>query len=150
MGLLFAGVVVVAGLGGWLFPSGGAVPVADQPVARVVVGGHVVRVHVAGDEADRDAGLSDEGPLGGWGEWFVFPSSGRHLFWMAGMRYRLDVVWVSAGWRVVGLWLGARPCGVGGFCRAFGGGAVARYVLEVASGSVARFGWRLGSPVVFR
>lgn len=61
-----------------------------------------MRVSLADSDSERQQGLSgrdflaeDEGML------FVFEEPGRHGFWMNGMKFPLDFIWIS-GDRVVG------------------------------------------------
>jgi hypothetical protein len=64
--------------------------------ASATVNDHVLRTEVAFFPWDLEKGLSrrdsleeDQGML------FVFPSSGRPVFWMKDMKFPLDVLWIK-------------------------------------------------------
>jgi uncharacterized protein len=104
----------------------------------VKVGNTKVRAEVAGDAAARRRGLSGRARLAdGRGMLFVFPSRGPRTFWMKGMRFPLDILWINRG-RVKGI---ARdvPVPRGSLPVYPSGGPVDR-VLEVPAGWSARHG----------
>ena len=80
-----------------------AAPTATQPTADTVdvrVGDATVRAEVADDDAERARGLSGRARLArDAGMYFVLPSTSTR-FWMKGMRFPLDMVWIR-GDRVV-------------------------------------------------
>ncbi len=64
----------------------------------VVINNALIKVEVADTQAKRKSGLggreklaSDEGML------FVFDGSGKHPFWMKGMKFPLDIIWLDRG-----------------------------------------------------
>jgi len=67
------------------------------------INGQEFRVEVAKDDQGRTRGLSgreylapDQGML------FIFDTAGNHGFWMKGMKFPLDIVWVKDN-RIVGI-----------------------------------------------
>jgi uncharacterized membrane protein (UPF0127 family) len=94
--------VALAGCGGSEDKS--AATPATQPPApervRVHVGDVVVQAEVADDPSERSQGLSGRVPLGrDEGMLFLLPDDAP-TFWMKGMRFGLDIVWIR-GRRVV-------------------------------------------------
>src|SRR5687768_8240241 len=72
----------------------------STPGAQVRVGDASVRAEVADDEASRRQGLSGRERLGAdEGMLFVLPGDSPS-FWMKGMRFPLDIIWIRQG-RVV-------------------------------------------------
>ncbi|MCL6647521.1 MAG: DUF192 domain-containing protein, partial [Chloroflexi bacterium] len=68
----------------------------QEPYAQVEVGGTVVWARLALTPEQRTQGLSgverldpDEGML------FVYPVKGRYPFWMRGMLFPLDMLWID-------------------------------------------------------
>lgn len=75
---------------------------ADQ-TAWVSIGDQRFAVEVATDDASRSRGLSGRERLPpGNGMWFVLPDIGRPGFWMRGMRFPIDLIWVSPDGKVAG------------------------------------------------
>lgn len=76
------------------------VPFLPQPVklAQVEVDGAVLNVEIADTPATRSEGLggrenlaSDSGML------FIFDSIGQYSFWMKGLKFPLDFIWIKDG-----------------------------------------------------
>jgi uncharacterized membrane protein (UPF0127 family) len=62
---------------------------------RILIDGKPLYVSIASDEMTREQGLGgreslaeDEGML------FVFPDDSVHAFWMKGMKFALDMLWI--------------------------------------------------------
>lgn len=57
---------------------------------------------VANTEAEREKGLSGRESIGlNEGMYFVFESPGTYGFWMKGMKFPIDIVWISEG-KIIG------------------------------------------------
>jgi uncharacterized protein len=84
--------------------TAGASGSAAKPRTVVVqVGGARVKAEVARDAAARRRGLSGRARLGeGRGMLFVFGERAPRTFWMKGMRFPLDIIWIARG-RVTGI-----------------------------------------------
>ncbi len=110
-----------------------------------------VRVELAQTAAERTRGLGGHAPLGeGEGMLFIFPAPGRHSFWMKGMTFALDIIWIR-GEQVVHLAAAVPPPRPGTPDSAlpiYTPPAAADYVLEVPAGFAARWGIQTGSRVV--
>lgn len=62
---------------------------------RVRVKNHVLSVDVAATPSDREKGLSGRASLApDAGMLFVFDAPARHGFWMRGMNFPLDFIWI--------------------------------------------------------
>ena len=73
--------------------------------------GTTILVEVADTPEARSAGLSNRERLGSVdGLLLKWDSAGRHPIWMADMRFPLDLVWLDAKGRVVGLLVNVPPC----------------------------------------
>ncbi len=75
------------------------------PERSLIVGKANLTVEVAATDAARAQGLSDRDTLPeGRGMLFTFERPGTYGFWMHGMRFPLDFVWIAKG-RVVAVTL---------------------------------------------
>jgi uncharacterized membrane protein (UPF0127 family) len=71
---------------------------ANLTATTIAVGGISVTVEIADEPAERAHGLADrDGLAPGTGMIFVFSESGPRSFWMKGMRFCLDMVWIEQG-----------------------------------------------------
>ena len=120
---------------------------------RAEFGSVHVTLEVARTEAQRRTGLAGHRPLGeSEGMLFVFESASRGAFWMKGMTFPIDILWIEAG-RVVHLERHV-PAPAPGTPDAglpiLTPSEAATYVLEVAAGFADRHGITVGSPVTLR
>ena len=132
-------------------------PSAASPPATTVAGPEVrfdsvvVRVELAQTAAERTRGLGGHAPLGAdEGMLFVFPAAGRHSFWMKGMTFALDIIWIRDGQvvYVVADVPPPRPGTPDSELPIYTPPAAANYVLEVPAGFAARWGIQAGSRIV--
>ncbi len=70
---------------------------------------HILHVLVADSKEERIQGLSyrEQIPLDGM--LFIFPSSKKYAFWMKGMSFPLDIIWINENGEVVGFKENALP-----------------------------------------
>ncbi len=119
------------------------------PYWSVMVGDTKFSLVVANTVATRTKGLSGHAPLGEReGMLFVFDLPTEDSFWMQGMLFPIDFIWVSRG-EVVGVTENARPMAETGFMLYRPPMFVDR-VIEVAAGSVKKFGVKPGDAVRYR
>lgn len=125
-------------------------PATSDSGPRVVFpNGFVVSVEIAADDEMRARGLMYRDHLDpGRGMLFVFPRDDVFSFWMKNTRIPLDMIWIDANRRVVGILANVPPCRVED-CPSYGPGVIARYVLEVGGGESARRGLKIGDSLQF-
>lgn len=128
--------------GGGSSPGGGAAPQVAFPTVGVTV-------ELARTDAARGQGLGGHAPLDEReGMLFIFEQPGLHAFWMKGMTFPLDIIWIEDE-RVVHVEAGipapspneddsSRPI--------YSPAAPARYVLEVNAGFAQKYGISRGTP----
>ncbi len=116
-------------------------------IQYVKIAGKTLRVEVADTSAERAKGLSgrtglkeEEGML------FVFPSLGRHAFWMKEMNFAIDIVWLGGDKQVVYVKENVLP---ESYPETFSPPEDAKYVLEAVSGFSARNNLKIGDAVEF-
>ena len=100
--LLLAVTMVLSMLGGALSPaaSPSLLQTAPSPLqtAEITVGGVPLTVELAYLPADRSRGLGyREGLAPGTGMLFLFEGPAPRSFWMRGMRFCIDIVWIENG-----------------------------------------------------
>jgi uncharacterized membrane protein (UPF0127 family) len=151
--LLLALTMIVGMVGGALAPGRSpALPQVAQPplqTAEIAVGGVPLTVELAYLPADTSRGLGyREGLAPGTGMLFLFEGPAPRSFWMRGMQFCIDIIWIEHG--VIQ--------GAESVCPAPAGTADAdltsyispvpvTYVLEVPAGWLAAYGLGPGTPV---
>lgn len=121
-------------------------PAATLPHAVVSVAGHRIQVEVADSVAARIRGLSGrEGLAADHGMLFPYAVAGRRGFWMKGMHFDLDLIWIRDK-RIVDMTLRV-PHAIGEFPPVYRPAEPVNMVLEVPAGTAQRLGWRRGDPV---
>lgn len=115
-----------------------------------------VRAEVAENAVDHARGLGGHAPLGTTdGMIFVFQTPGSHAFWMKGMTFNLDILWIDGAadsLKVVHLAsdVPAFPTDTpDGRLPIYSPSRPARYVLEVNAGFADDHGITIGTPVTF-
>ncbi len=118
----------------------------------VRVGDLTIRAEVARSPEERALGLggrdsmpSDAGML------FVFEQAGQPSFWMRGMRFPLDFVWISADLRVADVTerVPPEPGTPDAELTRYPPDAPVLYVLEINAGLIEQAGIRAGDAVAF-
>ena len=73
---------------------------ADQQISghSLTIGNHKVNIEIAADEESRNLGLGGRHILDpNDGMLFVFDSPSEYSFWMKGMHFDLDFIWIKDG-----------------------------------------------------
>lgn len=119
----------------------------------VHVGAGTFIVEVADDTAERAVGLSGRDSLAqGAGMWFAYLDAGQRSFWMRGMRFPIDIVWVNSSMTVVGITENAPvppPETSPGDLPQYSPGIPIMYVLEINTGLAHDLGIEVGALVTF-
>jgi uncharacterized membrane protein (UPF0127 family) len=135
----------------------GPVPAASQPQPstsssgpRVILpNGSVIVVEVVADDESRAQGLMYRDHLDpAAGMLFLFGEDQRHSFWMKNTRIPLDMIFIDANRRIVGIERDVPPCKVQD-CPSYGPDADSRYVLELAGGVAKQHGLKDGDVLRF-
>lgn len=113
----------------------------------VNIGNIQVKVYLAKNDLERGRGLSytkalleDEGML------FVFDKSDIYQFWMKGMNYPLDIIWINDQKRIIHIEHSLSP---ETFPNLFSSESPALYVLEVNAGFCEKHQIKIGDIVSF-
>ena len=124
--------------------------VSPLPTTAIVVGGVPLTVEVASDPEALALGLGGrDGLAPGTGMLFVFDAPAVRSFWMRGMRFCLDIIWIEGG-VIQGVAEGVCPAAAGtpdAELPGYRSSTPVSYVLEVPAGWTAANGLGIGTKV---
>lgn len=113
----------------------------------IIVGRTHIPVSVADTGPLREQGLSGTEMLSkGTGKLFIFDTSDSYGFWMKDMAYPIDIVWIDADWKVVGVSERATPLS---YPTIFYPPTPVRYVLELNAGEAVGDNFSIGTTLRF-
>jgi uncharacterized membrane protein (UPF0127 family) len=117
---------------------------------NVVIGGHTIHVELAITNAEKEKGLGYRDSLPeNSGMLFVFQNKDKYGFWMKGMRFPLDFIWID-GNKIVDLSQNIpNPAGDTTQPVSLAPSAPADKVLEVNAGVIQSLGVHIGDTVLF-
>ena len=111
--------------------------------------GFVVKVEIAAEPERRAEGLMFRDHLApGTGMLFLFPQDDYLAFWMKNTRIPLDMVFMDAQHRIVGVEENVPPCKFDP-CPSYGPDGMSRYVLEVSGGVTKQHNLKAGDVLRF-
>ena len=103
-----------------------------------------IKLEIAETNYERNIGLSSHYTLSlDWGMIFLFENYGEQRFYMKGMRFPIDIIWIDENFTVTRVLNNAQPCTNG--CETYSG--FAKYVLEVNSGIAGMLNITKGSKI---
>ena len=128
-------------------------PTEAPPAPQAIFANVAVTLEVARTDQERQMGLGGHAPLGETdGMLFVFERPSFYAFWMKGMLFALDMMWIENG-QVVHLERTVPnfpPSTPDLLLPVYAPRAAATYVLEVNPGFTERYGIDVGSAVQLR
>ncbi|PIR86719.1 MAG: hypothetical protein COU11_04385 [Candidatus Harrisonbacteria bacterium CG10_big_fil_rev_8_21_14_0_10_49_15] len=144
--LLVLGLVVVFAIIAIITKSAIKKPITNPEQARVQIGEYTYMVDIADTGSEHAQGLSgrESLPTNG-GMLFVFPTQRLQSFWMRGMNFPLDIIWINDE-KVIGFAQDV-PVPEGGQLPLYRSPEPADMVLELAAGTVAADGIKVGDSV---
>ncbi|MCY4448234.1 MAG: DUF192 domain-containing protein [Chloroflexi bacterium] len=126
---------------------------SGYPQAEVTVEGFTFGVDVADTYERRGLGLGGRDRLARErGMWFDMGGTGNATFWMRGMRFPIDIVWISDDLVVTGVAERLpfpEPGTPDSSLPRYSSGVPIRYVLEINAGLAEELGIGEGSAVIF-
>jgi uncharacterized membrane protein (UPF0127 family) len=112
-------------------------------IRRIYVKNNLVKAEVVESPEKREKGLSErEGLAEGRGMLFVMSGTNFPRFWMKGMRFSIDIIWIDNG-RVIGFEKNISPKD----SRVFTSPAAAGYVLEVPAGFCDKYNIEINNAI---
>lgn len=99
--------VIFGGL--YIFKSTLSQNTAISTQTYIMINGTKIKIEIADSPAKRAKGLGDRISIASdSGILFSFPQVGNYSFWMKGMKFPIDIIWIN-GVKVVDLIKGAAP-----------------------------------------
>jgi uncharacterized membrane protein (UPF0127 family) len=122
---------------------------ASAPDAWIEIHGQRVSLEVADTPRKQEKGLGERDSLA-WhhGMYFEYDEPAFYAFWMKGMRFSIDIVWLRDG-RIVDLDANV-PFEKGGNGPTLRPSVLADAVLEVPAGYSAANGWQIGDRAIYQ
>lgn len=76
---------------------------SQKEIKEIIIRGHTIHAEVSRTAETNTLGLSGREEIcRSCGMLFLFPEKSRHSFWMKGMQFNLDIIWISDN-RIVGI-----------------------------------------------
>ncbi len=125
---------------------GGDGPNGPEAEAWLEIRGQRISVEIVDTPAKRSKGLGERDSLA-WdhGMYFEYSEPAFQAFWMKGMRFSIDIIWLRDG-RIVGFETNV-PFEKGGNGPTVRSRELSDAVLEVPAGYSVVLGWRIGDRV---
>jgi len=121
--------------------------VDNSKIKEVYLAGERISVDLALSNEEHAQGLSGRTNLSpNEGLLFVFENPGRYYFWMKGMNFPIDIIWITEDMKVSYIKENALPTD---FLETFGPDSDSKYVLEVVAGFSVEHGLKVGDRVYF-
>src|SRR6185436_10073020 len=115
----------------------------DGSSTTIVIGNHIYPIEIATTLVDQARGLSGRTSLPqGQGMLFTFATSSMQAFWMHGMEFPLDFVWIDGG-KVIGVTEQVPADSQ----EIYNPPAPSKFVLELNAGTVQKDGIKVGDAV---
>lgn len=119
--------------------------------AKVDVDGFEIMADIAMTPEQHEKGLSIKDTLKeNEGMLFMFQKEGRYNFWMNGMKFPIDILWLDMAGKVVHIESNLQPCVTEKNCPDFAPTKDALYVLEVVAGFAERHNVKIGTDIDFQ
>ena len=109
-------------------------------------------VQIADTEGERELGLSYRSAMEDKsGMFFDFPSDSTNGFWMKGMKFNLDIIFISSDYKIIKIFKQLQPCSDDlSKCLGYAPDKPYRYVLEINGGLSDKLGITEGQTVVVK
>jgi uncharacterized membrane protein (UPF0127 family) len=116
-------------------------------IQYVKIAGQSIKVDLALTTAEQQKGLGGRNELkDNEGMLFVFAQPGRYYFWMKGMNFPIDIIWIGENMKVIYLKKNALS---ESYPETFGSDVNAKYILEVVAGFSEKNNLKEGDSVEF-
>lgn len=113
---------------------------------KVEIGGQTFKVEVVKDSWELEKGLGGRKSLAeNRGMLFIFPKEDYYQFWMKGMNFSIDIIWINQG-KIVDIKEKA-PIPTTHLLDSYRPESPAKYVLEINAGLSEKYGFKVGDEV---
>jgi uncharacterized protein len=133
------------------FLDGISIPTNRYLKADVSVNGYKLVADLALTQDQQTKGLAVKNHINeSEGMLFVFQQPSRPSFWMKGMKFPIDIVWLGANRSVVYIESNLEPCPSQGDCPGYVPSRDSLYVLETTAGFSHRHNVKVGTQTNFQ
>ena len=115
------------------------------------IGGFIINIDIALTDKQKQDGLSirnnmqeNEGMI------FVFKEPKQQSFWMKGMKFPIDIIWLDANLSIVHIQKSLQPCESFISCPSYRPSSNALFVLETVSGFADSHDLKIGKKINFK
>jgi uncharacterized membrane protein (UPF0127 family) len=117
----------------------------SQQLSELKIGEKIIFVEVVRTEKERGEGLSERKSLAeDSGMLFVFDQLDFYSFWMKGMNFPIDIVWLDENLKIIDFSLSVEPKT---YPKSFLPREPALYALEINAGLVGKYGLKIGDLI---
>lgn len=110
------------------------------------INGKVFKVEIVKTPWEQEQGLSGRKSLAeNKAMLFVFPQEDYYQFWMKGMNFSIDIIWINQG-KIVDIKKNA-PIPITQYLEQYRPDAPAKYILEIGAGLVEKYNFKVGDNV---
>ena len=114
---------------------------------KVIIKNETFKVEVLKNEWELERGLSGRDKLAkNKGALFVFSKEDKHSFWMKGMKFPIDIVWIKNN-KIVDI-KERLPIPITQYYKSYTPTSSVRYVLEINAGLSEKYGFETGDEVL--
>lgn len=118
-----------------------------ENIKYVKIAGQNIKVDLALTKETQGTGLSGRKELAqNQGMLFVFDHPDKYYFWMMGMNFPIDIIWIGEDMKVVYIKKNAQP---EDFLETYGPDVNTKYVLEVVAGFSDKNNLKEGDSILF-
>jgi len=119
----------------------------DYEILKIEINGKIFEVEIADIILKRTKGLSGRESLAeNQGMLFLFEKSSKRSFWMAGMNFPLDIIWIN-GNKIVDISKNIQPPKNIELPAIISPSVEADKVLELSAGAVEKFNIKIGDEI---
>lgn len=140
-------VIIIVLILGFLLINYFSVISKKENIQYVKIAGQNIKVDLANTLESRTKGLSGRQELKeNEGMLFVFDHEGLYPFWMKGMNFPIDIIWINKDLKVVYIKKDVSPLS---YPETYTSSENAKYILEVVAGFSEKNNLKVGDSVVF-
>lgn len=112
------------------------------------INGFVLNIDVALTDKEKQDGLSIKSSMKeNEGMLFIFDKPNYQSFWMKGMKFPIDIIWLNENLSIVHIEKSLEPCETLITCPSFRPTSESLYVLETISGFSEKYGLKIGNKI---
>lgn len=114
----------------------------------VEINGFILNIDIALTDKQKQDGLSIKSSMKeNEGMLFIFDKPTYQSFWMKGMNFPIDIIWLNENLSIVHIEKSLEPCETLFACQSYRPTSESLYVLETISGFSEKYGLKIGNKI---